>query len=197
MCRSIGVLAWLLLWPAAAEQLTTNSFVVSFDSSGRASRLAPKDLDFDFTPGDRLAARSGPEFYHLGDATLRIRSAGGTWQACRVTAALTENCPVIIRREWRNDNGLLTLRYRLENRTGTAVEIGAFGVAMVFNNELTTRSLEESHEKCSFADPYIGGDAGYLQVTRLNGKGPALLVLPETGTPFEAYRPIKEDPDET
>src|SRR5438270_6381784 len=29
-----------------------------------------------------------------------------------------------------------------------------------------------------------------LQVTRLSGQGPALLVLPEGKTPFEAYNPI-------
>jgi hypothetical protein len=34
-------------------------------------------------------------------------------------------------------------------------------------------------------------DAGYAQVTRLNGKGPALLVLPEQGTPLEAWRPVE------
>src|SRR6185312_4400111 len=43
---------------------------------------------------------------------------------------------------------------------------------------------------CSFYDPYIGEDAGYLQVTRFNGHGPALLVIPDGHTPFEAYKPI-------
>ena len=40
----------------------------------------------------------------------------------------------------------------------------------------------------------MGQDAGYLQVTRLNGAGPALVVSPETGTktPFEAFRPIND-----
>ena len=38
---------------------------------------------------------------------------------------------------------------------------------MVFNNVLNDRSLEQAHGKCSFYDPYIGEDAGYLQVTRL------------------------------
>ena len=38
----------------------------------------------------------------------------------------------------------------------------------------------------------IGQDAGYLQVTRLTGKGPALLVVPEGKTPFEAYQLLNE-----
>ena len=65
---------------------------------------------------------------------------------------------------------------------------------MVFNNLLTGRPLDEAHERCSFATPYPGNDGGYVQVTRLNGHGPALLVLPEPGTPLEAYRPLWDDP---
>src|SRR5438132_4244795 len=66
---------------------------------------------------------------------------------------------------------------------------------MVFNNVLNNRSLEEAHAKCSFYDPYIGETSGYLQVTRLNGHGPALLVVPDRQTPFEAYNPILDKPD--
>ena len=61
---------------------------------------------------------------------------------------------------------------------------------MIFNNVLNDRSLEQAHAICSFYDPYIGEDAGYLQVTRLNGHGPALVVVPDGKTPFEAYNPI-------
>ena len=35
-------------------------------------------------------------------------------------------------------------------------------------------------------------DAGYLQVTRLSGRGPALVVVPDGQTPFEAYQPLNE-----
>ncbi|MGH9731460.1 MAG: DUF5695 domain-containing protein, partial [Candidatus Acidiferrales bacterium] len=55
---------------------------------------------------------------------------------------------------------------------------------------MNNRSLAQAHEICSFYDPYIGEDAGYLQVTRLNGHGPALVVVPDGKTPFEAYNPI-------
>ena len=47
---------------------------------------------------------------------------------------------------------------------------------MIFNNVLNNRSLEEAHAKCSFYESIIGEDAGYLQVTRLSGQGPALVV---------------------
>jgi hypothetical protein len=37
-------------------------------------------------------------------------------------------------------------------------------------------------------------DAGYLDVKRLSGKGTALLILPKENMPFEAYRPLLDDP---
>ena len=73
------------------------------------------------------------------------------------------------------------------------MQIGALGIPMIFNNVLNDRSLEQAHAICSFYDPYIGEDAGYLQVTRLSGHGPALLVLPLGKTPFEAYNPILDE----
>ncbi|PYV46891.1 MAG: hypothetical protein DMG92_17220, partial [Acidobacteria bacterium] len=66
---------------------------------------------------------------------------------------------------------------------------------MIFNNVLNDRSLDDAHAKCSFYDPYIGEGAGYLQVARLSGKAPALLVIPDGGTPFEAYNPILDLPN--
>jgi len=75
------------------------------------------------------------------------------------------------------------------------VEVGALGIPMIFNNVLNDRALEEAHAKCTFYDPYIGEDAGYLQVTRLSGHGPALLVVPASKTPFEAYNPILDKPN--
>lgn len=90
----------------------------------------------------------------------------------------------------RVPNGRLTLRFKLTNSTKTAVEIGGLGVPMIFNNDMNERTLDQAHTICSFYDPYIGQEGGYLQVTRLNGHGPALLVIPEGKTSFEAYKPI-------
>lgn len=88
-------------------------------------------------------------------------------------------------------DGDLVLRFTIRNRGDAPVEVGGLGLPMLFDNILTGRSLEQAHEQASFADPYMGMDAGYLQVTRLNGSGPALLVLPEPDTPFENWRPIQ------
>ncbi len=88
------------------------------------------------------------------------------------------------------DEGKLVLRFVLTNISTKPVQIGALGIPMIFNNVLNDRTLDQAHAICSFYDPYIGEDAGYLQVTRLSGHGPALVVVPDGRTPFEAYNPI-------
>ena len=174
------------------------------------SLLPRSATHFDFAPGDHEATRHGDGYYHLGDIDLRLRWAGGGWRdyssalhkgavtplpgeggaAADLAASFPPDMPLDVERRWSVDDGALALRFRLTNRSAEPVEIGGLGLPMVFDNTLTDRTLEQAHEGLSFADPYIGRDAGYLQVTRLNGKGPALLVLPERGTPFEAYKPI-------
>ena len=168
---------------------------------------------FDFTPGDRLVERSRNGYYHLGDLDLRVRTGGaGAWKGYSTAQARTPvtslptsktvlasadlsptlpaDIPLRITREWRVDGGRLVLRFVLTNRSAEPVEVGSFGIPMVFNNVLTDRSLDQTHAACVFYDPYVGLDAGYLQVTRLNGHGPVLLVVPDGRTPFEAYNPI-------
>jgi len=193
----------------------TPEFTVSLvRSSQTVAALKPKGTDgFDFTPGDLLVARSQNGYFHLGDLTLRLRTQGSSDWANYSTAAarvpvrelpssgsvlansdlaptLPEDIPLQITRTWSVDNGKLTLHFVLKNKSDKPVQIGALGIPMIFNNVLNDRTLEQAHAICSFYDPYIGEDAGYLQVTRLNGHGPALLVIPEGKTPFEAYNPI-------
>lgn len=187
-------------------------------SSQTIAALKPKDAEgFDFTPGDLLVARSKNGYFHLGDITLRLRANGaGEWKnystawarnpvkplptsaailaAANLAPTLPADIPIEITRQWMLDHGVLVLRFTLKNKSSQPVEIGALGIPMVFNNVLNDRSLEEAHAKCSFYDPYIGEDAGYLQVTRLSGKPPALLVVPDGKTPFEAYNPILDHP---
>jgi len=191
------------------------------EASQTVSALRPKGTeDFDFTPHDWLDRRNGDGFFHLGDLTLRLRTSGAEEWTEYSTAAdrapvqplessrsvlaaadlgptLPEDIPLDVRRHWVVENGNLTLRFELANPTDQHVEIGALGIPMIFNNIISGRSLEEAHATNSFYDPYIGQDAGYLQVTRLNGDGPALAVVPENeNTPFEAYRPLLSDPTE-
>ncbi len=183
-------------------------------SSQTVAALKPKGADgFDFTPGDILVQRSRDSYYHLGDLDLRLRTgtsgewksystalarkpvtalpaAGATLAAADLAATLPADIPLQITRTWAVENGKLVLRFELKNRTKQRVQIGALGIPMIFNNVISGRNLDQAHAACSFFDPYIGRDAGYLQVTRLSGHGPALLVVPDGKTPFEAYNPI-------
>ena len=201
-------------------ELQTPEFnLVLVRSSQTIAALKPKSApDFDFTPGDLLVERSQNGYFHLGDITLRLREGGsGDWKnystasdrtpvtalatspgvlaAADLAPTLPADLPLQIIRTWALENGHLALRFTLKNKSGKPVEIGALGIPMIFNNVLNNRSLEEAHAKCSFYDPYIGEDAGYLQVTRLSGHGPTLIVVPDGHTPFEAYNPILDKPN--
>lgn len=185
----------------------------------QAQSAQPSDdaTAFDFTPADWLERRAADGYFHLGDLTLRLRWDGSDgWRhystasarqpvqplppqppalaAADLAPTLPPDLPLRVRRYWESTGGHLALRFELHNPGTTAVEIGALGIPMIFNNILTGRSLDEAHAVASFHDPYIGADAGYLQVTRLSGHGPALLVVPLGDTPFEAYNPLLGDP---
>jgi hypothetical protein len=173
-----------------------------------AVSLKPAGGSFDFLPFDRVSQRSAEGFTYLGDVNLRWRNPGGDWQSASsarsrfsmpslptdISSSLGDHFPLRVVRTWGVVAGKLTLSFSIQNISALPVEIGALGFPMVFNNIITDRSLDEAHNTCSFTDPYIGGTAGYVQVTRLNGAGPALLVLPDAKTSFEAYRPLYEDP---
>ncbi len=197
----------------------TPEFIINLvRSSQTVAALHPaSDRAFDFTPGDSLKVRSSNGLYHLGDLNIRLKQPGDTaWKSFSTAAArkpikaikaggavlaaadLTETfasgLPLQVQRFWEVKNNQLVLRFVLHNPTKQAIEIGALGMPMIFNNLIERRTLEQAHVQNVFYDPYIGGQAGYLQVTRLNGHAPSLLVLPQANTSFEAYNPLLDDP---
>src|SRR5262249_31299066 len=185
-------------------------------ASQTIASLQPKGAGgFDFTPADRLENRAGDRFHALGDLTFRARVRGsGQWEDYSTSAArrpvqalataapvlaaadlsqtLPGNCPLQVTRGWLLDNDRLVLSFELKNIADGPVEIGALGLPMIFNNMLTGRRLVDMEEINSFYDPAINEDGGYVQVTRLNGHGPALVVVPQGKTPFEAWRVLNE-----
>ncbi|MBB3878576.1 DUF5695 domain-containing protein [Sphingomonas pseudosanguinis] len=199
---------------SAMKTIRVGGFLLRLDPASQTARgLSPVSTpDFDFLPIGRAAERSGNRYNHLGDIHLKLRSGTGAWRdfsssrqrvpvralpaspgtvaAADITASMGAGLPLRIVREWVKDGNGPALRFTLTNTSAQPVEIGALGMPMTFDNIITDRDLEQAHAKASFADPYIGRDAGYVQVTRLNGAGPALLVLPERATPLEAYVPI-------
>lgn len=203
----------------ATKAYRTKQFLLALRTDTQTlARLDPvADPSFDFTPGPRQAERQYDGYAHIGDLNLRLRGgggAGGAWQefsssaarrpvsplpaggkvlaAADITATLGKDVPLTVERRWLNEGGVLVLRFTLINNSNGPVEIGGLGMPMVFDNIITDRTLEQAHASASFADPYIGRDAGYVQVTRLNGQGPALIVTPDGRTPLEAWRPLTD-----
>ena len=175
----------------------------------------PQPLNFDFTPADRLSQRAADGFHHLGDITMRVRvgssgewkdydtaatrkavtalpASGATLAAADLSATLPADIPVKVTRAWKLVNGKVALTFTVSNPGASPVQIGALGIPVVFNNIISNRNLEQAHEICSFFDPAIAGDAGFVQVTRLSGTGPALVVVPEGKTPLEGWRTVND-----
>lgn len=186
-------------------------------ASQTVAALRPMDeISFDYTPGERIEIRDKDSLYHLGDINLKIKTLNGSWKtystaynrsavtplktqdnilaAADLSNTLPKDIPVSITRYYESDNDQLVMRFKITNTQNVPIEIGALGVPMIFNNILEGKSLTEAHKQNVFFDPYIGKDAGYLEVKRLSGKGPALLVVPKENMAFEAYRPLMDDP---
>jgi hypothetical protein len=203
-----------------SKDYTTALFKLELlNSTQTVSALRANDSElFDYSPGDRLKERDKNGFYHLGDITFGIRSGEAKdWNyfsssrnrvdvdviesdnsnviaAGDLTKTFPQDLPLQIARYWEKDGNNIVLRFEIKNKSNLDVEIGALGIPMIFNNNFNKKSLDEAHSQNVFFDPYIGKDAGYLQVVRLHGKGKVILVVPHGNTPFEAYRPLTDDP---
>jgi hypothetical protein len=200
------------------KQFTTDKFQIEIlESTQLAASLRPKsESDFDFLPSEVMEIRSRDSLYHLGDINLMIKSqsetswntlssarnrkaieilpsGGSVMAAAKLNASLGSNLPIEVERRWENVEGKLVLTFLLRNTSNESVEIGYLGIPMIFDNILHHKNLEEAHLEKVFYDPYIGKDAGYLQVVRLSGKAPVLLVLPYQNAGFEAYNPLLDD----
>ena len=177
--------------------------------------LKPSGDDFDFLPFDFISYRAGNGQYHNGDITYRYRQSGATrWlsgdssqtrakvsnmtsnalAAANLSPTLPTGSPIQVTRKWIDVDGDLGLSFTLTNKGNTIVELGSVGFPTEFNSIFTNRTAEEMSAKCSLTDPYIGMDAGYLQVTPTSGTGAALIVTPlvNTSTPLEAWRNLDE-----
>lgn len=194
---------------------TTNFDIKLVKDSQILASLKPTGVDFDFLPFDDITYRASNGQYHNGDITFRYRTSGATkWTSADSSAArkqvksvksnglagadlsptLPSNSPIRVIRQWSNIEGDLGLAFTLTNKAKQTVEIGSLGFPTEFNSIFTNRAAEDMAAKCSLTDPYIGMDAGYLQVTPTSGTGAALVVTPlvNTSTPLEAWRNLDE-----
>ncbi|KAK5174560.1 uncharacterized protein LTR77_001641 [Saxophila tyrrhenica] len=207
----------------AQSELSISSFEVKFtEDSGVLRSLRPSTgPSFDFSPSDVFQYRNEAGQYHTGDLTFHYRTTGSSqWQygdtaACRkkcpiashssadaITSNLNEGLPHLessslnVTRSWSGQAGDLALSFTIENNGDEAIELGSLGMPIEFNNIFTNRSATEATEKCVFVDPYIGLDAGFLQVTRLTGTGPSLVITPlNDASKFEAWQFLEEPED--
>lgn len=177
----------------------TQLHIQSFDSNHALIKsLAAEDSQsdrFDFATSKAKVDRTGADFYQLGDVELAFRKTDQQqWAFVNTKDDQTlSDSPIKVKREWRTQGDNVLFSATLSNSSQHDIEIGGLGFAMIFNQIFTDNSLDESHNNCSFVDPYIGQDAGYLQVARLNGRKPTLLVVNGGNTPFEAYRSLNDD----
>ena len=174
------------------------------------------DTAFDYTAVEMLAKRDRNNFFHIGDINISLKRQGETqWSyyssakdrkkvveinpsktiltAADITPTLGD-IPLKVVRSWENANGDLILKFQITNPTDQAIEIGALGIPLPFNNNMDRKNLNQAHAQNVFFDPYIGKDAGYMQVNHLHGNGPSLLVMPYINAGFEAYNPLNTDP---
>ncbi|KAI7185449.1 hypothetical protein KC363_g7128 [Hortaea werneckii] len=198
------------------------NFAGTFASgSGVFESLRPSSNEsFDFSPSDVFSLRNGPGQYHTGDLTFRYRAEGEEeWHEADTAAATTNfSSPtsesgdllrsnlnhvlpdlqdVEVSRSWfSTEDGDLALSFTLQNTGPKPIELGSLGMPIEFNNIFTGRTAVETTNKCVLVDPYIGLNAGYLQVTRLTGTGPNLVVTPlNEDSKFEAWRFLDEPQD--
>ena len=175
---------------------------------------------FDFSPSDVFHLRNNASQYHTGDLTFRYRTAdGSTWQTadtastrgnvtvsdgsgCLLSTDLTPTLSgltdgVQVQRKWMDINGDIGLVFTITNSASQSIELGGLGMPIEMNNIFSTRTAVETMNHCVLVDPYIGLHAGYAQVTRLTGTGPALVITPlNAESKFEAWRFLNEPDDD-
>lgn len=213
------MVASLLPFTVFAANFTIENFVGTIAAgSGVLQSLRPaSQSDFDFLPSDYFALRNDAGNYHTGDLTLEYRVDGNdTWasadsaqnrqssvtvnassndlQQSSLDAVLSDASQYLsITRSWTNFGGDLALSFDIKNIYNRAIEIGSLGLPIEINNIFTNRTPDEVTARCSLADPSIGLDAGYVQVTRLTGTGPNMVITPLTNdTKLEAWHFLSE-----
>ncbi|KAJ5832267.1 hypothetical protein N7474_000578 [Penicillium riverlandense] len=194
---------------------TANFDIKLVKDSQILASLKPVGSSFDFLPFDDIELRAANGQYHNGDITYRYRLPGTTqWlsgdssqsrksitavkssslAAADMAPTLPGDSPLHVTREWINVDGDLGLTFTLTNSGKRTLELGSLGFPTEFNSIFSNRTAEQMAATCSLTDPYIGMDAGYLQVIPTSGTGAALIVTPlmNTSTPLEAWRNLNE-----
>lgn len=144
----------------------TFNFQLVRDSQTLYSLRPKSDNATDYIPSDVMAAREANGRYHLGDITFRARQVGSTaWvnsdssttrrlvtarsvsgsilASSDMTPTLPSTALLSVVRNWVNNNGQLELQFTVTNSKTFAVEIGAIGAPLEFNNVRSSRAIFE------------------------------------------------------
>lgn len=136
---------------------TLNLSLVKDSQTAYSLRPSGESGIFDFVPYDVMTRRAADGQYHLGDVTFRVRTVGsGKWisgdssQARKKVNALAVNKSTLaaadlsptlpsaalinVTRRWAVTDGHLQLLFDVTNTQSQAVEIGALGAPLEFNN---------------------------------------------------------------
>lgn len=218
--RSLPILTLLHIAVAQTEISIPHFSGILAAGSGVLQSLRPASSpDFDFSPSDVFYLRNNASQYHTGDLTFSYRVGDASdWMSADTSRVrnnatdsqqsvdgllktdLNQVLPNIskglqVSRTWREEEGDLALEFTIANDGAEAVEIGSLGMPIEMNNIFSTRTAVETMNKCVLVDPYIGLHAGYAQVNRLTGTGPALVITPlNQESKFEAWR-FLDEPD--
>lgn len=132
-----------------------------------------------FSPANLVAQQRGNR-HDQGIPTLGIEKGTMECKTPMFQLELLNSTQTVASLKTNDDNPFgftpgdnLVLRFEVTNKSDKPVEIGALGIPMIFNNNFNGKSLDQAHAENVFFDPYIGADAGYLQVIRLDGNGMA------------------------
>ena len=153
----------------------------------RAQKGGPGGVLKDFKPGDGGSAL----WQHTRPVALVSKRGGGGGEAC---GALGVRRELTARRA--SAGGGLEMRLEITNRGEKPLTLSALGLAMAFDQNFVGRNLPQVAAQASFAEPFLGGGGGYVQVSRATGLGPVLLLTPlNEGSSFEAWRPLRNGED--
>ena len=153
----------------------------------RAQQRGPGGVLTQFKPADGGSAL----WQHSRPVALVSKRGGGGGEACAAVGVRRE---LTARRA--EAGGGLEMRLEITNRGATPLRLSALGLAMAFDQNFVGRSLPQVAAQASFAEPFLGGGGGYVQVSRATGLGPVLLLTPlGEGSGFEAWRPLRNGED--
>ena len=135
---------------------------------------------------------------------LPVDTADGELAAWDVSGLMRPGSGLRVVRRWgvaalntSETSSGLTMEVVVENVGGEAVELGGFGVSALFSSNWNDMDLSQAAAYCSLAEPYIGGEHGYVKVTRLTGTGRVLLMTAAEGqratSGLTAWRQLKGD----